>query len=269
MWDEKKFYIDEIMDIPHWLVKPADGKYRIKTGGGKYKEYLYMYAVVQNGKFNGPCQLFYDNGNIKQTGFLLNGVKSGVWSSFNESGQLINQSFINEKNAAEENYEIKYSYDVYDSLSSIYTIKGEYSKQKKVDTFFVNPVNKEHLKLLYLFASQMPGWEMNSSDLHVLETHGYGGNSMYISFMSSKTASAKGNCGVSIDFIPKKYQQVFKSEKRTGQFFESNSYLIYVNYCSDSFPYWADEENKKKYQKELPVFLEEVKSFVTENYNNL
>jgi antitoxin component YwqK of YwqJK toxin-antitoxin module len=67
---------------------------------------------------------YYDNGNVAEEGFFLNGKKHGIWTSFNEDGKkAISASWINDKKDGS-------SYVMYDSGKVKYHIV--YSDNKKV-----------------------------------------------------------------------------------------------------------------------------------------
>lgn len=55
-------------------------------------------ADTVNGKYHGLYNRFYMNGNIAESGIMINGFKSGVWKGYNEKGILVNVAeYYNDK----------------------------------------------------------------------------------------------------------------------------------------------------------------------------
>jgi len=55
-------------------------------------------ASTEGGKYHGKYTALYENGNIAESGFMVNGMKSGVWKNYNEQGVLDNvKEYYNDK----------------------------------------------------------------------------------------------------------------------------------------------------------------------------
>lgn len=52
----------------------------------------------RNGAAQGKISRFYANGQLRETGYYLNGKKHASWSSYNEQGQLMTTAHFNEGN---------------------------------------------------------------------------------------------------------------------------------------------------------------------------
>src|ERR1700760_414595 len=46
-------------------------------------------TTVKKGVPNGPYTSYYQNGSIKETGLLINGLKGSIWKSFDSSSHLL------------------------------------------------------------------------------------------------------------------------------------------------------------------------------------
>jgi antitoxin component YwqK of YwqJK toxin-antitoxin module len=51
-----------------------------------------------NGKPEGKITRFYENGQVKETGYYLAGQKHGSWSAYNENGQLMSTAHFHNGN---------------------------------------------------------------------------------------------------------------------------------------------------------------------------
>lgn len=69
----KKLLIIIALCLPAWVASAAPGGTRIKT-------------IVDLGKGLNKVTWYYENGNVAEEGFYLQGKKHGTWTSFDESG---------------------------------------------------------------------------------------------------------------------------------------------------------------------------------------
>lgn len=103
------FYTNRSITAYNITLKKKGGAYDKKNG----KKYDYYYGDVveneytlKNGMIDGPIKSYYQNGNLKKTGFYIKGIASGKFQEFNESGELTAEYYM-------ENDELNGPYTTY------------------------------------------------------------------------------------------------------------------------------------------------------------
>ncbi len=228
------------------------------------KKKLVVFTDIKNSKYNGIYIQYFKNGNIKLIGQYKDNEKIGSWTQFCNNGNILTENVYSKKGWILKTY----TYDINDDLKCIYKKTWENRKldsPPKIDTICVNPVNKLHLK-------HIEGLDNNLSNDFTLKIDNpnwlldeYGNNTICLSFWTNKTKTEKGNIGVTVNLVDKKYKDHLIKRKpnyknSSYKFIETENYIVWISYCSGCGQY---------YNQLMDVLIAELTMYFSDNKEKL
>jgi hypothetical protein len=206
-----------------------NGKYKVYN----YKNELIIIADIFNKQFNGQFEQ-YSEGKLEVKGQFSKGRKTGKWFYYNDLDS-IHYVLDYKKDTI---YGVYYHRDINQETTCVSKTIELYSftsdpKLISKETKCKTEQNKDHLTLIMKLNAQLSNeWYLEEEDF--LAPDSYGNNILFFHVFTPLTEHERGNEGVSLCFLEKKYaDHVLKKGKEENCFFETKSYIIYANFMKN------------------------------------
>ena len=84
------FYFVQSKDYKLSDLTFSNGLYHEKNTNKLFNGYVkgIVNVKIVKGKYDGPYEQFFSNGQLRTKGFYVNGIKNGLWESYHENGTL-------------------------------------------------------------------------------------------------------------------------------------------------------------------------------------
>jgi hypothetical protein len=227
-----------------------DGTYKIF-----YDHALLFIANIKDKQYDGQFQKFY-NGRVLINGQFSKGKRIGLWSYFNDSNKVLIEKLYRQDTIYYKYYQRDVLQDIVCTSTSFSTLKKMESHEKK--ECIGSNINKGHVSIIKKLNHNLTNdWHISYD--HIYAPQQYGNTALYFTLFSPWTAKSNGNNeGIGLLCVDKKYKDyILKRNPKENSFFETKSYIIYINY----FPDWHTD-----YIKLLTI---ELKTFFDANKDKL